>query len=564
MRRILSGLLKKEVLILRAADSLRLLSKRPTVKQHGPASTSPFSRPSLPSSTRFFFVRSVSVSAMPPPKKRRTSAAASDSSSPPTTSPSKKSKIAASQLPFDIPVDVARLSSSHPVWPAPASTIAKAATFLQRAASSNERILLIPDKDADGLSAGMIVKRTLIHLGTSPDLICEHHIPSGKNPASNSEKSVYESYNARWIIVLDQGSPAGPPLVPGAEKGWESDEEGAVRTMVLDHHFVQDLDTEGPEGSLLLNACKSEPVSTSSLLAWVLCRPFWKDDASSIDYLAIIGVVGDLSINVEWNEPWPDFSGQVKRWGKSKLSQAVAMLNAPRRTPVHDAVASWKALDASASPLDILSPETNPSFKRLNEARQLVKEETEKCTHTPPKFSKDARVALLTIHSPYQVHPSIATRWSGSLRGAKKLEIVMCANTGFGSLVRPGVKSEEDIPEVKDEEEAKPNIKTEEGEEKGERYVHFSCRIANAAKSRGEDPNIIEILHEYAAKDATFLSDLKAAGEEQYARGHRQASGGVSFNQERERFASDSFSLTDTACVVLESLRRDYGDWSQA
>jgi hypothetical protein len=203
---------------------------------------------------------------------------------------------------------------------------------------------------------------------------------------------------------------------------------------------------------------------------------------------------------------------------------------------MHDAVASWDALDASTNPIDILSSVTNPSYNRLNEARNLVKEETEKCNHTPPKFSKvsglaidarwwnlpwkrvdrdsclsqnkDSRIALLTIHSPYQVHPSVATRWSGSLRGAKRLQVVMCANTGFGALVSPEVKGED-------------------GEE-GERYVHFSCRIANAAKARGESVNIIEILHEYAATDPTFLSDLKAAGEEQYARGHKEAPGGVS------------------------------------
>lgn len=106
----------------------------------------------------------------------------------------------------------------------------------------------------------------------------------------------------------------------------------------------------------------------------------------------------------------------------------------------------------------------------------------------------------------------------------------MCANTGFGSLVNP-IKKEDNAKEsngVRSEEGDEVLVKEEEGEEEGERYVHFSCRIANAAKSRGEDPNIIELLQEYAAMDPTLLSDLKAVGEEQFARGHRQASGGVS------------------------------------
>lgn len=48
------------------------------------------------------------------------------------------------------------------------------------------------------------------------------------------------------------------------------------------------------------------------------------------------------------------------------------------------------------------------------------------------------------------------------------------------------------------------------------------------SSNRGENPNIIEVLHEYAALDPTFLSDLHAAGQGSFARGHREASGGVS------------------------------------
>lgn len=156
----------------------------------------------------------------------------------------------------------------------------------------------------------------------------------------------------------------------------------------------------------------------------------------------------------------------------------------------------------------------------------------------------------------------------------------MCANTGFGSLV-DSVKKEA----IKKEEEDKgAGVGAgEEEEEEGERYVHFSCRIANAAKARGEDPNIIELLHEYAALDPTFLSDLKAAGEEQYARGHRQASGGVSCNfNEWQKFGalkkliffitspppppppSLPFSFfADLTILILETICPDYANWRQ-
>jgi len=53
------------------------------------------------------------------------------------------------------------------------------------------------------------------------------------------------------------------------------------------------------------------------------------------------------------------------------------------------------------------------SNRRLAEARQEINEEVERRTHTPPKFSKDGKIAVLKIESKAQVHPVIATRWVG-------------------------------------------------------------------------------------------------------------------------------------------------------
>jgi hypothetical protein len=53
--------------------------------------------------------------------------------------------------------------------------------------------------------------------------------------------------------------------------------------------------------------------------------------------------------------------------------------------------------------------------RRLAEARQEINLEVERQTHTPPKFSKDGKIALLKINSKAQVHPVIATRWVHTL-----------------------------------------------------------------------------------------------------------------------------------------------------
>ena len=142
---------------------------------------------------------------------------------------------------------------------------------------------------------------------------------------------------------------------------------------------------------------------------------------------------------------------------------------------------------------------------RLLNARAEINEEVERQTHTPPKFSKDGKIAVLRINSAAQVHGPIATRWvsvtllftqhqlthnfqAGHLN-SKALEIVMVANSGY----RPG-------------------------------YVNFSCRIARCARSREPPVNIIASLKAAADLDT---GDLIERMGESFARGHKEASGGI-------------------------------------
>ncbi|KAN0064375.1 hypothetical protein ACQY0O_002572 [Thecaphora frezii] len=173
--------------------------------------------------------------------------------------------------------------------------------------------------------------------------------------------------------------------------------------MVIDHWLP--LGDQGPEGCLMLNFCHYKPAATASLLTWVLCRPLWQDtEAESeaearIDYFAVLGTMSDLSVNVDWSPPFPDLVPKVKKWTKKRLGSAIALVNAPRRTPDFDVATAWGALESSTSPFSILDSSTNAHAARLYEARDAVALETERSTHTPPKFSQDGRVALLRIRS---------------------------------------------------------------------------------------------------------------------------------------------------------------------
>ena len=271
-----------------------------------------------------------------------------------------------------------------------------------------------------------------------------------------------------YIIVLDQGSISAPALIDNPD----------TKSLILDHH----LSDVFPERAQVVSACHYPPVATTSLLTYEICKPLHPSIESSCAFLACIGTHGDLGNTLKWNPPFPDMKETFKTYTKKSINDAVSLLNAPRRTAKYDVVTAWDALLQAKDPKDLLNN------GRLQSARAEINEEVEMNTHTPPKFTRDGRIAVLKINSAAQVHPVIATRWAGYLN-SKALEIVMVANYGYL-----------------------------------EGMVNFSCRIARCARSRGSPVNIIESLK--AAADLS-TDGLKERMGESFARGHKEASGGI-------------------------------------
>lgn len=97
----------------------------------------------------------------------------------------------------------------------------------------------------------------------------------------------------------------------------------------------------------------------------------------------------------------------------------------------------------------------------------------------------------------------IATRWAGTLKSAKKLEMIMVENPGHNP--NPDITS-------------------------------FSCRLANQFRKlpEGERPNLIELLKEYGKMTSDDF--LERVGED-FARGHKEATGGIIPKSDFEQFA---------------------------
>lgn len=347
----------------------------------------------------------------------------------------------------------------------------------------------MPDKDADGLSSGAILRHTLILMGLSEDLIGVHVLSKGNTVHSAAERELMENHNPTYIFVLDQGSRASGPLIRADHK-----------SMVVDHHYAAP--TDFPKGAEFITACDSPPVATSALLTYLLCEPLHPEVREKCAWLCIVGTHGDLGNTLKWEPPFPDMKEPLKKYTKKVLNDVVSLINAPRRTATYDVRSAWDALCHTDEPASVLE---NP---RLLAARREVNAEVERCTHAAPKFSPDGKIAVFRISSEAQVHPVIATRWSGHLQ-SKALEIVLVANEGY----LPG-------------------------------KVNFSCRIPRCARNRDPPVDIIQSLRAYAS-----LPDVKVEGGEDvetekrplierlgddFARGHVQASGGIVATDEFE------------------------------
>ncbi|KAF2264307.1 DHH phosphoesterase [Lojkania enalia] len=369
--------------------------------------------------------------------------------------------------------------SGEVVWPAPKEQIELSRARILECAKAGKLTLIVPDKDADGLSSGAILHHTLTSLGLSSSLISVYFPSKGLSIHDKSTREAITSKASSYIFVLDQGS-----RKPGAVS------DAPHKALIIDHHFAE---KDGfPKGAEFVTAHDRPPVATSSLLTYHICLPLHPDLNAKISWLAALGMHGDLGGAIKWQPPFPDMNETFKQHSKQSINAAVALVNAPRRSAAYNVEAAWSAVSNAIGPASILNDKT------LEAASIEVRQETERCTHTPPKFSADATIAVLTISSAAQVHLVIATRWSGHLK-SNKLEIVMCANQGY----LPGM-------------------------------VNFSCRIAKDARAREGDAKV-DIIKKLEGIVADH-KDLRQRLGESFARGHKEASGGIMKRDDWEAF----------------------------
>ena len=108
-------------------------------------------------------------------------------------------------------------------------------------AASKQKVLIVPDKDADGLDAGVIVHRTLTTLGIEASLIDVHLVKKGSNIHHDDERGAMKTKDPKYIIVVDQGSRPAPPVV----------DDPNVKTLIIDHHLSDEFPKDATVGIFL-------------------------------------------------------------------------------------------------------------------------------------------------------------------------------------------------------------------------------------------------------------------------------------------------------------------------
>jgi single-stranded-DNA-specific exonuclease len=258
------------------------------------------------------------------------------------------------------------------------------------------RVSVLGHSDADGLTAAVILARALQAKGfaVDPDVTRK-----GETAWSPSALERMQQHQPAALLVADLGS-RDEPLVNN------------LPTLLLDHHKP----TGVPPGAIFVSGYEMEPVPTSGLLAFWCAQALGL--AEDMGWLAAISILADLGDKTDF----PEWTEGRRAYRSKDLREIATLLNAPRRAASGDATPALDLLMSAADPAAFLADER---IGQLRAAKAEYDAELKQARRAGPKFS--GNVALITVHSPCQVHPVVAQTWVGRL----SKNIVICANTGF-------------------------------------------------------------------------------------------------------------------------------------
>ncbi|MCA9775528.1 MAG: DHH family phosphoesterase [Candidatus Eremiobacteraeota bacterium] len=261
-------------------------------------------------------------------------------------------------------------------------------------ASQSGLVSLVSDYDADGLSSAVLMESFLRRTDRSFSL---------RTPVQ--DRNIWDTPTERWLA-------ADAALAIVMDLGCRGDKLFPVPTLFIDHHK----DNPPSPDDLLYAGYDRDPVPTTAGLVWELVR----DEVPEKKWLAALGTYGDLGSKAPF-----DYLQEIKKEFTAKaLGEVVSLVNAARRIASPRVDLALSLLRRYDDPKSLVKAR-DPELLELEELRERVRTETERCKQAAPVFADE--VALVMASSDCQVHPIIAQIWRTRL----PKYYVLVANDGY-------------------------------------------------------------------------------------------------------------------------------------
>ena len=286
-----------------------------------------------------------------------------------------------------------------------------------RSFDSSDRIAILHDSDADGISAAVICARAVERLrGSPPDLV----ITQKKRMVSIEKETVRKLKQNRInkFITLDLAVDQEPQKFRPIEK--------FAQVLVIDHHKVYS--NLSSKKTVFIKASELSPkvepskYATSKLVFDLFSRV---TDLSDLDWVACVGMVGDFSVNA-----WKSFVNHVLKTKKLSMHQikgCTEIVNAVEIIHVDDISSLFQLFYKASHPKDLLESRFSSYREKVEEERSRLLKEFDKKSEAHPK----QELIFFQFKSKYSIKSAVVDYLSTKIFPNKTLVVVEDIGNGI-------------------------------------------------------------------------------------------------------------------------------------
>ena len=286
--------------------------------------------------------------------------------------------------------------------------------------SGFDRVALLHDTDADGVSAAVICAKALVRMrGKRPELVFTQH----KRMVSIEPKTVFvlKKKKITKLIILDLAIDQLPSKVKEIEK--------FADIMVIDHHKVyHDLSSKKP---VFLKASRVFPkIEPSKYATSKMCFDFFSKivDLNDLAWVACVGLAGDFSLNA-----WKSFVDNTLKQGNITLSQiksCTEIVNSVEIIHLKDISELFEMYFNAVHPKDILHSKFEGYKEKVEkELSRLVKEFDQKA-----EIRNEIELIYFEFKSKYSIKSYLINHLSSRLSKNRTIVLVEDVRNGVLTL----------------------------------------------------------------------------------------------------------------------------------